>query len=155
MATMKKSIKIISILLAISTSVIVGGIVVLYFNFKLPTTIEMRNYFSSHQSEFENKNAEILAVLAAGGHVDSGGNAKVGYLGLQATSEPSAQIMYFTHRAGIGVGSFGTGIAYLESQPVTLYPSLEAMRDDGGKDDGFVGFGRLSGKWYFFFWGSH
>ena len=152
MATMKKRMKIISILLAISTSVIVGGIVGLYFLFKLPTTIEMRNYFSSHQSEFERKNAEILPVLAAGGQVDSESNSKVGYLWIRATSEPSAQVMYFTHRAGFGVGSFGTGIAYLETQPVTLYPSIEAMRVEGSKDDGFVGFGRLSGKWYFFFW---
>ena len=49
-----------------------------------------------------------------------------------------------------GVGTFGTGIAWLENPPDKIYPDLEAMKKDAGPIEGFVGFGNLSGNWYYF-----
>ncbi len=50
------------------------------------------------------------------------------------------------------MASFGTGIAYLEKPPTKIYPSLEAMRQDAGEVEGFLGYGHLSNNWYYFLW---
>ena len=60
---------------------------------------------------------------------------------------------YYTHLRGIGVGAFGTGIAYID--PVVerkLYPTLEAMTDDAKEVEGFIGYSKISNNWYSFFW---
>jgi len=48
-------------------------------------------------------------------------------------------IKYYTHFRGIGVASFGTGIAYLEKHQKKYNHSLEAMHQHAGEIEGFIG----------------
>ncbi|MEN8107285.1 MAG: hypothetical protein ABFS22_04690 [Pseudomonadota bacterium] len=68
---------------------------------------------------------------------------------MEAALKPLS-IKYYTHRRGFGVGTFGTGIAWLENPPDKICPGLEAMKQDDRQIEGFVGFGHLSGNWYYF-----
>jgi hypothetical protein len=129
--------------------------VYLIFIARLPDTKEMHSYFLSHQAEFEKENTEIISRLKAEQAINSNENMKPVYFRLEAALKPSLSIKYYTHQLGIGLGAFGTGIAYLETPPNIIYSGLEEMVEDSRATEGFVGFGQLSSKssnWYYFFW---
>jgi len=61
------------------------------------------------------------------------------YRYVEATLFLFPSIKYYTHFRGIGVASFGTGIAYLEKPPNKIYHGLEAMHQHAGEIEGFLG----------------
>jgi hypothetical protein len=147
-------------LIAVFLISIIGLGIIGYTRFRSPTTAEMAEFFFEHQSMFEQKNVAILSALSQKAEIDSGPNTEVGYRWLETQPAPYAyqdsepmMVRYYTHLRGIGVGAFGTGIAYFDPgiQEKT-YPSLEAMKNDAGKVEGFVGYCRISGNWHSFFW---
>lgn len=131
-----------------------------YKRFQPPTTAEMEEFFTTHRIGFAQKNAAILSALAQKTTINSGADAKVGYKWLETQPKPEffqdgepIIIRYYTHLRGIGVGAFGTGIAYIDpSIQEKNYPSLEAMTDDAKKVEGFVGYSHITDNWYYFFW---
>lgn len=131
-----------------------------YSRFQLPTTAEMKEYFFVHQSRFEQENSAIVSALTQKTVIDSGANTQVGYQWLETQPTLDAYqagdpiiVRYYTHLRGIGVGTFGAGIAYIDpARTEKIYPSLEAMSDDAKKIEGFIGYSHISGNWYSFFW---
>lgn len=131
-----------------------------YKSYRLPTTVEMEEFFAAHRSGFEHKNTSILYSLQNKVAVDSGLDTTVGYQWLEM--EPKADlyedggpviIRYYTHLRGIGVGAFGVGIAYIDpSDQEKNYTNLEAMTDDARKIEGFIGYSHISGNWHTFLW---
>jgi len=128
--------------------------------FQSPTTVEMEEFFAANRVGFEQKNAEILAALTQKTAINLGADAKVAYKWFETQpnhdffqdGEPII-IRYYTHLWGIGVGVFGTGIAYIDpSIQEKIYPSLETMTDDAKKVEGFVGYSHITGNWHSFFW---
>ncbi len=147
--------KIKKILVSILTIIVAAGIglfVYLFLLHQLPKTEEMQKYYFERQSEFEKINNLILSKLKAAESIESKRNKALGYRYIETTSLPFPSVKYYTHFRGIGVASFGTGIAYLEKPPNKIYPSLEAMRRDADEIEGFLGYGHLSNHWYYFLW---
>lgn len=105
------------VLIAVVLTVIVGLGVLFYSHYRLPTTAEMEDFFSKHRSAFERKNADVLFAVSQNRAIDSGPDTEIGYQFLEIRPESPLMVKYFTHVRGIGVGAFGTGIAYLESPP--------------------------------------
>jgi len=112
----------------------------------------MQRFYLSRQAEFEKINIENISRLTAEQPIDTKQNKKVGYIRMSAELKPAVSIKYYTHQRGFGVGAFGTGVAYLETPPNKLYASLEAMAEDSGPIEGFVGYGHITGDWYYFRW---
>ena len=154
---MKTFIKLflIILLIAIITLGFIG-----YTRFQLPSTAEMEEFFAAHRSGFEQKNYSILSALAQKETIDLGPDSKVGYQWLEMELKSDSYqdgdpitLRYYTHLRGIGVGAFGTGIAYIDPSIQTKnYPSLEAMADDAKKVEGFVGYSHIAENWHTFFW---
>lgn len=144
-----------SLLIAIASLGFMG-----YNRFQSPTTVEMKDFFTAHRTGFEQKNTALLSALAQKATINTGHDAEVGYQWLETQPGPDSyqdgepvKILYYTHLRGIGVGSFGTGIAYIEpAGQVKTYPNLEAMLDDAKKSEGFIGYSRIVDNWYCFFW---
>lgn len=143
------------ILIAILCLVFIG-----YSHFKIPTTAEMEEFFTAHQINFEEKNAAILANLQKNNTINTGPDSQIGYQWLEIqpfpdsyqTGEP-VTIRYYTHLKGIGVGAFGTGIAYIDhARQEKIYPSIEAMQNDAKNVEGFVGYSSITENWYSFYW---
>jgi len=132
--------------------IVAGMFACLYLQHRLPETEEMHGYFAQHQSEFKTTNRLLLSQLKTSESIDPKQPDAVAYRHIEATRLPSAVIRYFTHFRGIGVASFGTGIAYLEKSPDKLYPDLQAMQQEATEVEGFLGYGHLSGNWYYFRW---
>jgi hypothetical protein len=120
----------------------------------------MTEFFSLHQTAFEQKNGEILAALSQRTAIHSGPEEKEVYRWLEIEPKPEVYrdgdpliVRYYTHMRGLGVGAFGTGIAHLDPRmQEKTYPSLETMGDDAKKTEGFIGYSRMSGDWHSFFW---
>jgi hypothetical protein len=131
-----------------------------YLHFSSPKTAEMKEFFSLHQTAFEQKNGEILAALSQRTAIHSGPDEKVGYRWLEIEPQPEIYrdgdpliVRYYTHMRGIGVGAFGTGIAYLDPSILEkVYPNLEAMGNDAKEVEGFIGYSPVSGNWHIFYW---
>jgi hypothetical protein len=131
-----------------------------YRQFKLPKTDEMEEFFSLQRTMFEQKNAAILTALLTNKVISPGADKGVGYQWLE--TEPRSDtyqqgepviVRYYTHNRGIGVGAFGTGIAYIDPRKKEkIYPSLEDMAPDAKKIEGFIGYSHISGNWYSFLW---
>ena len=151
---------VVRILLAIIIAYTIGLGIIGYNRFQSPTTGEMEEFFSKQQNMFEGKNAALLTALSQKKTIDLDADAEVGYLWIEMQPEPHSYqdgdpllIRYYTHLRGIGVSSFGAGIAYFDQKrPEQTYPSLEAMADDAEKTEGFIGYSHIAGNWYFFFW---
>lgn len=149
---MRIILKGISICLAAILLFTIGIFGYLYFTTQLPNTEEMHSFYSSRQVKFEKINIENISRLIAGQPIDLKENKKVGYIRMSAELKPTISIKYYTHQRGFGVGAFGTGIAYLETPPNKIYASLEAMTEESGPIEGFVGYGHITGNWYYFRW---
>ncbi len=152
---MKRVLKILlAVFLILASILIVMG----YKQFSLPDSSEMKAFFLEHRPAFEQKNISILAALKQREHISTAGDAEVGYKWLQIEPdydqpEQPLVIRYYTHLRGIGVGGFGTGIAYMSPGATErLYPTLEAMGTDAKKTEGFLGYSPISGNWYSFRW---
>jgi hypothetical protein len=115
-------------------------------------TGDLKSFFEDRSSFFEQKNTELLAMIRRGDQIDTGFSRKIGYKYINIVSKDPFRIHYVTDQRGIGVGSYGTGVAYLEREPDIVYESLESMYDKGQGIEGFVGYGHLKGKWYYFYW---
>lgn len=126
-----------------------------YFSNSRPSAQEMKDYFLERQSAFEGKNAELLSAISENREIEKGTDEHVGYQWLKLTYEPNIQIRYYTDSLGIGVGSFGTGLAYLQSPPDKTYPDFESMYDDARRVEGFIGYTHILDNWYSFLWGSN
>lgn len=124
----------------------------LYLLHQSPTTRDMHNFFTHHQAGYEAVNNALLERLRAGESLDLDHNDTLGFSRVEASLEPSASVHYYTHYRGIGVASFGTGLAYLEQEPENLYDGIEAMQPDAASRERFTGYGRLTDTWYYFFW---
>ena len=131
-----------------------------YNRFQLPSTAKMEEFFVAHQSGFEQKNTVIISALEQKIEIDSGVNRQVNYQWLKILpsldsyqeGDPVA-VLYYTHLRGIGVGSFGTGIAYIDpKKQEKTYPTLESMSADAARIEGFIGYCHISGNWYSFVW---
>ncbi len=128
--------------------------------FSTPSTAEMEKFFSNHKRAFEEKNKEILTELSQQETISSTGDLTIGYQWLEVDPTPENEqqntptiIRYYTHRKGIGVSSFGTGIAYIDPRrEERIYPNLEAMREERKRVERFIGYSRISGDWYSFLW---
>jgi len=150
----------LKLLLAVVLITIIALGVIGYNLFSSPTTAEIKEFFSKNQSAFAQKNAEILSAVAQKKSINSNGDTVVGYQWLEVQPELHSYqngdpliVRYYTHLRGIGVGSFGTGIAYIDPRIEEKgYPDLEAMTDDAKKVEGFIGYSKISGHWYCFFW---
>ena len=148
------------LLLAVILIAIIALGIVGYHLFSSPTTIEMKEFFSKNQSAFAQRNVEILSAVAQEKSVNSNGDADVGYRWLEVQPELHSYqngdpliVRYYTHLRGIGVGAFGTGIAYLDPRvEEQIYPNLEAMTNDAKKVEGFIGYSKIADNWYCFFW---
>ena len=145
-------IKLISLVVSSILLLVIGIFVYLFFSTQLPDTEGMHRFYLSRQTEFERINRENIANLKTGKPIDLKENKKVGYLRISAELKPSISINYFTHQRGFGVGAFGTGIAYLETPPDKIYANLEAMVEDAGPIEGFLGYSPISPGWYYFRW---
>ncbi len=152
--------KILKFLLPIILIGIIGlGVLGMRF-FSAPTTTNMEDFFTNHKLAFEEKNRELLTALSQQITVSSEGDTMIGYRWVEV--EPKQEIYqkgdpvivrYYTHLKGIGVGAFGTGIAYLDPRrEEKSYPDFEAMMEDRKGAEGFIGYSRISGNWYSFFW---
>lgn len=131
----------------------------MYSGFRIPSTADMKDFYSEHQNDFEQHNAALLMKLSKNESIDTGPNPAVGYQWLMVFPHPSIyeegmeiELRYYTHKKGIGVGSYGTGIAYLDPGTTETYPSIEAMKEDASQVEGFVGYGAIAGNWYYFLW---
>ena len=148
-----------SSLLVILVVIIAFGIMG-YRQFSSPTTVEMKEFFAAHRVGFEKKNAAILTALAKETVINSGADTQIGYQWIETQLGPDSYqngepviVRYYTHLRGIGVGSFGTGIAYIDpASQETIYPDIEAMRDAAKKVEGFVGYSHITDNWHSFFW---
>jgi len=152
---MKRFLKILlAVFLVISITLAVVG----YKQFSLPSSSDMKSFFLEHQQGFEQENSSILATLTQQKSIAMAGNPEVGYQWLQIEPEqyqPGKPLIvrYYTHLRGIGVSSFGTGIAYMIPEAVEkLYPTIEAMDEEAKKSEGFLGYSPISGNWYSFRW---
>lgn len=154
---MKKFLKFLLPILLIG---IIGlGVLGIRF-FSAPTTADMEDFFTNHKLAFEEKNRGLLTALSHQTAISSDGDTKIGYRWLEIEPKPETYqngdpviVRYYTHLQGIGVGAFGTGIAYLDPRrEEKRYPSLEAMMEDRKGVEGFIGYSRISGNWYSFFW---
>ncbi len=152
---MKRFLKILLVIfLLISGALGFAG----YKLFSLPDSSEMKTFFFEHRQAFEQKNTSILSALRQQKPIATTGNSVIGYQWIQLepeypqTGKPMI-IRYYTHLRGIGVGSFGTGIAYINPEATEkLYPTLEAMNRDAKKTEGFLGYSSITGHWYAFRW---
>ena len=87
-------------------------------------------------------------------------DSEIGYKWVETEPKPDVYqagepliVRYYTHLRGIGVGAFGTGIAYIDPRmQEKTYPSLEAMINDAKEVEGFIGYSKISDNWYYFFW---
>jgi len=145
-------IKGISICLAVILLFTFGIFGYFYFTTQLPNTAEMQSFYLSRQAKFEKNNTVNISRLIAGQPINLKENKNVGYFRMSAVLKPAVSIHYYTHQRGFGVGALGTGIAYLETPPDKIYTSLEAMADISGPIEGFVGYGHITGRWYYFHW---
>ena len=152
---MKRFLKILlAVFLILAGVLIVMG----YKQFSLPDSSEMKVFFLEHQPAFKQKNASILTTLERQGRIATTGNPEIGYKWLQIEPEhyqpgQPLVIRYYTHLRGLGVGGFGTGIAYMSPGATErLYPTIEAMDKDAKKIEGFLGYSPISGNWYSFRW---
>lgn len=140
--------------LLIAVSIIIASVIgikiCITLLFQTPTTEEIKKHFSEHQSEFETTNKIILAKLKEGKPIDSIQKDTLAYREIEVSSLPFQSVKYYTHYYGLGVGTFGFGIAYLEKKPNNIYQSLEAMQQDAGEIERFTGYGHLSNSWYYF-----
>jgi hypothetical protein len=154
---MKRFLKILAIF-------IVSGLAVLFFlgyrQFSIPQTAELHEIFADKRNAYETHAANTREAMSKREPIDSAANAQIGYLWLEVEPEPATYndgdpivLRYYTHARGIGVGAFGTGIAYLDpGLRVQNYPDIETMREDARKVEGFIGYSRISGNWYAFYW---
>ncbi|SHJ99305.1 hypothetical protein SAMN02745165_03709 [Malonomonas rubra DSM 5091] len=154
---MRTSFKLLLVVLLIS--IIALGFIG-YRQFTLPKTAEMEEFFSRQRAMFKQKNAAILTALSTNTAIASGADKDVGYQWLETEPRPdsyqqggSVTVRYYTHIRGVGVGAFGTGIAYIDpARKEKIYPTLEDMASDAKKVEGFIGYSHISGNWYSFFW---
>ncbi|MBW2710117.1 MAG: hypothetical protein JRD04_12835, partial [Deltaproteobacteria bacterium] len=146
--------------LAIFLVVFIVLAILSYNQFSLPTSTEMDNYFLEHQEAFKQKNDSILAALQLQKPITLLADSEIGYKWVEIEPKPNVYqagkpliVRYYTHLRGIGVGAFGTGIAYIDPRiEEKEYPDLEAMIDDTKKVEGFIGYSKISDNWYYFFW---
>ncbi|MBU1564983.1 MAG: hypothetical protein KJ630_05060 [Proteobacteria bacterium] len=135
-------------------------IVIMYLTmhvmFKCPSLSDMQEYFTNHQEFFETTNNQIMSTMLSGKTFvpkESGSYKNILWLKVIGDKvDQDFQVRYFTHIKGIGVGSYGTGIAYLNSPPKMIYGDFESMNKDASEEEGFVGYCSIKGPWYIFFW---
>ena len=142
--------------------VLVGFVTIFIYGYRLhtlPTTAEMKSFFASHQSAFRQKNGEILSRLKQHQPISFKADPATGYRWIKISPAGEDQyqqpviVRYYTHQRGIGVGGFGTGIAYIDPEiKIKSYPSLEAMKVEAKKVEGFIGYTPIAENWYLFFW---
>jgi len=124
-----------------------------YVFWPLPSTDDMRAYFSSHRDALERANASTLRQIAEGKSPATSGNAEAGYLSVRVAGWPKpSRVEYKTHTWGFGFATVGTGIAYVLAPPDKSYPTLEAARGEPNKGDSFRGLVPLGGNWYAMYW---
>lgn len=145
---MKKVLLIIGASLLIVT---VAVCISIYIIFRVPSTAEMRDFYTGHRTALEQRNHDILAALDGNEMPATGADDAAGYRFVSIEQEPSRTISYATHISGFGVASSVTGIAWLEVPPRQTYPSIEAMRDEAALVDGFTGYVPLADNWCLFF----
>ncbi|MFC1524133.1 hypothetical protein ACFL6N_05010 [Thermodesulfobacteriota bacterium] len=132
-----------------------GG-VLLFRSYSLPDSAQMQEYFHQHRESLAAANREILASMAPDGHLQAGVTDKQAKLldieFIETNSRFPLEIRYHTHVRGIGVGAYGTGIAFLELPPLRLYSNLENMAEDAAQEEGFTGYCAITENWYSFLW---
>ena len=154
---MKTFFKLILVVLLIA---IIGFGIVGYNSFKVPSTVEMVDFFSTHRGGLEQKKVAMLSALEQKQVISLGADTQLGYRWLEIEPQPDSYlpgepvtIRYYTHLRGIGVGGFGTGIAYIDSaKSEKIYPSIEAMSEAAKQVEGFIGYSRIVDNWYCFLW---
>ena len=153
----------LKITLAVFVSAIIAIVVIGYKQYSVPSSAEMVAFFVSNRDGFEQKNREILSALDQQEQIDTGADSQLGYRwveiepldSLASNNEPIV-VRYYTHVSGIGVGSFGTGIAHIEAgYEVETFASLEAVIAAAKGVSGFIGYSKISANWYSFFWNSN
>jgi hypothetical protein len=126
---------------------------VAYLFWPLPSTDDMREYFSKHRDALERANASILLQIAEGRSPTAQGNSEAGYRSVRVEGWPKpSHVEYKTHTLGFGFATVGTGIAYVLAPPDKSYRTLEAARDEPNKGHSFRGLVPLSGNWYAMYW---
>lgn len=119
----------------------------------LPSTDDMREFFSNHRDALERANASILLQLAEGTSPTARANTEAGYLSVRVEGWPKpSRVEYKTHTWGFGFATVGTGLAYVLAPPDKLYPTLEAARGEPNKGNSFRGLVPLSGNWHAMYW---
>ena len=131
--------------------VVAVGLLVFWLHGPLPTAAELTGLLEQNRSAYEQRTEEIRQAVNRGQRFAPLQDDALGYFTFDARREPF-RVLYYTSRSGLGVGAYGTGLAYLEEPPERLYSGIEAMREAARAVEGFIGFGGIEGDWYYFFW---
>jgi hypothetical protein len=149
-------LKVIGIIIALPFIVIIALIILVYN--PLPTTDEMRDLYYQNRGAWEARTEAIQEAKAKNEDFGKKKDETLGYYTYSTGGDPFSAggdlfgILYYTTSSGIGVGTYGTGLAYLGREPQDIYPNLEVMKEEASKVEGFWGYGHIEGNWYYFLW---
>ena len=123
----------------------------------LPSTSDLQSYFAAHREDFNRINQRIINIVSENKKLSLDEESKfaeiLGIKFIEVLSADPPGVKYYSHKRGIGVASYGTGIAYLYTPPAKVYSAFETMKEDA-KDEGFIGFCKLEDNWYSFLWAA-
>ena len=117
----------------------------------LPNEKDLTTLYETNAGAFEARTAEIREAVATSSSITKRRDEVLGYFAVEAHAQPFS-VLYYTHSSGIGVGAYGTGLAYFEEPPEHVYANLEAMKPDAAAVEGFRGYGPIRDNWYYVFW---
>ena len=146
---MKTLLKILATLVGLLIIAVVALILFAYS--PLPTVDEIEELYTLHREGYAARTAEIRAKLEKGEAPGNRVDETLGYFAYETRSAPFS-VTYLTHSSGIGVGAYGTGLAYFDAPPEKIYGSVESMKQDMAAVEGFRGYLRIAEDWYFVLW---
>ena len=146
---MKLLLKILATFLILVIVAILGLAFIAYS--PLPSDEEMVALYRNNVHEYENRTNQIRASIMNNESFGSHRDEALGYYALDVRKSPFS-VFYYTHSSGIGVGAYGTGLAYFDEAPDRIYENLSAMKPDASAAEGFRGYAPIDGHWYYAFW---
>ena len=146
---MKSLLKVLGALVLLVIVAIVG--LALLAHHPLPNEAEIIALYQANAEAYEKRTDEIRETLKQKKSPGPIRDEKLGYFAIEARNSPFS-VLYYTHSSGIGVGAYGTGLAYLTQVPNPVYRSFKEMREAASKVEGFRGYGSINGRWYYALW---